>query len=225
MSALNARNLTIMAIMILAAALAFIIQPNKRLADMSDDVNLESMIPQSFGDWEHAQDIGAAVVNPQQQEVLNKIYTQTLSRTYRNSKGEFIMLSIAYGEDQSDSKQLHLPDVCYPAQGFQLKAKAKGVLHTDFGDIRVKRLDAFKGNRIEPLTYWTTVGNHVVLGGLENKLAQLDYGFKGFIPDGLIFRVSNIDSDSNAAYSIQSVFVNDLLKAVNSETRSKLSGL
>ncbi len=129
------------------------------------------------------------MVNPVQKETMARIYSQTLTRVYRNTAGESIMLSIAYGADQSDDKQMHYPEICYPAQGFQVLSRQNDVVKTDFGNIRVKRL-LTSGGRTEPLTYWSTVGNKVVNGSSgETKIEQLSYGFRGDIPDGLLFRV------------------------------------
>ena len=60
--------------------------------------------------------------------IINKIYNQTLTRTYINPRGDRIMLSIAYGRDQSDALQMHKPELCYPAQGFRLLNNQRGTL-------------------------------------------------------------------------------------------------
>lgn len=50
------------------------------------------------------------VVNPQTQELLDKLYSQILTRTYVNAKGYRIMLSLAYGSDQRGALQAHKID-------------------------------------------------------------------------------------------------------------------
>jgi len=47
------------------------------------------------------------IANPEQEAQINKIYNQTLTRTYVNPTGERIMLSIAYGGDQTDNMAVH----------------------------------------------------------------------------------------------------------------------
>ena len=135
------------------------------------------------------------------------------------------MLSIAYGADQSDAKQLHYPEVCYPAQGFQVVSTQPGIIRTDFGAIRVKRMLTVMGNRSEPLTYWTTVGNRVVMSGKETKLEQLRYGFRGEIPDGLLFRVSSITADADGGYALQQNFARALIATLPENDRLRLAGL
>lgn len=215
----------LMVLMIGASLLAILFRPAHRIADDGPAINLETMIPKQFGDWKEQPQQRAQIINPVQKETIERIYTQTLTRIYANSVGESIMLSIAYGADQSDAKQLHYPEVCYPAQGFQVLSNQVGVLQTDFGSIRVKRLLTVLGNRSEPLTYWTTVGNQVVVGGKETKLAQLRYGFKGLIPDGLLFRVSSITPDAQSGNNIQKDFVQNLISALSKRDKLKLAGL
>jgi hypothetical protein len=53
----------------------------------------------------------------------------------------------------------------------------------------------------------------------------LRYGFQGQIPDGLIFRVSNITSDAPLAYELQAGFVSQLLSALQPSQRQFLSGI
>lgn len=219
------RNMVMAVLMLLAAGVAMAIHPTHRIADDGPAVVLENMIPLQFGDWKDEPQQTGHIINPQVKEKLDRIYTATLSRTYVNSAGDRVMLSIAYGADQSDAKQLHYPEVCYPAQGFQLTSNQAGELRTDFGSIPVRRLSTVLGMRTEPLTYWTTVGNKAVLGGKQTKLEQLKYGFKGQIPDGLLFRVSSIGTDVESNYALQTRFVNALLPALSESTRAKLAGL
>lgn len=219
------RGVVLAVAMLAASGAAMALRPTHKIAVEGPAVDLGRLVPAQFGDWRSEPSRGGQIVNPQQEEMLERLYTQTLVRTYVNSKGERVMLSIAYGEDQSDAKQLHYPEVCYPAQGFQVISKELDVIKTDFGDIRVKKLLTVMGNRSEPLTYWTTVGNKVVVGGKETKLEQLKYGFKGQIPDGLLFRVSSITQDVEEGYAVQQNFVRVLAASLPSESRLRLAGL
>ncbi|WP_334107007.1 exosortase-associated protein EpsI, B-type [Methylobacillus sp.] len=219
------RNLILMVLMVAALVGASIWKPTHRLAQELGPIQLDSLVPVQFAEWREVPQAVANIVNPQQQETIERIYSQTLSRTYVNAQGEYIMLSIAYGEDQSDANQLHLPDVCYPAQGFQVRSSEKGTLETEFGSIRVKRLVTFMGSRIEPLTYWTTVGGSVVSGATETKIAQLKYGLRSTVPDGLIFRVSTITSDTEHAFEVQKAFVKEFLQILPVELRARVAGI
>ena len=169
MNTLLRTGIIIAALMMAASAAAVALRPTHKLADAGPKVDLEAMIPKQFGDWRIDDTIRPVLPSPDVQDKLDKIYNQTLARTYINSRGQRIMLSIAYGGDQSDSMQVHQPEVCYPAQGFQVRKSSLGQLATNHGALPVKRLVATQGSRIEPITYWITVGDEVINAGYKQK--------------------------------------------------------
>ncbi|MBC2732585.1 exosortase-associated protein EpsI, B-type [Thiobacillus sp.] len=225
MKLISFRHLVIGLCMFAAAGMALALKPTVRIVDSEPRLDLETLIPRTFGDWKIDETIVPLISNPEQQALIKEIYSQTLTRTYVNSNGEHIMLSIAYGGDQSDNMAVHKPEICYPAQGFQiLKNPTISSFATGEGSIPVKRLVATQGRRIEPITYWTTVGDTVAVNGLKWKLQQLKYGLTGKIPDGLLFRISSIQADDTKAYHIQDAFTRDLLKAMSPDGRQRIIG-
>lgn len=219
------RALFAVMLMLLGCAAAIAARPTKRLSAQTPGFSIAATIPERFGDWA-TEPTTAGVVNPQTQQLLKEIYSQVLSRTYRNQQtGERIMLSVAYGGDQSDANQIHIPDVCYPAQGFQVTAADRTVISTRWGNIPAKRLVTQMPGRPEPLTYWTTVGAHVAIGTMDRKLRQLAYEFHGEIPDGLILRVSSVTPDTTAAFAGQARFAADLVASLPPEARTRFAGL
>jgi EpsI family protein len=218
------RNFILLVLMLAASGLALALRPTNKVATQESAIDLEMIIPRAFGDWHAEKENPVQMVDPQQQELIDKIYTQTLSRTYVNNRGYRIMLSIAYGDDQRDSMQLHYPEVCYPAQGFSLKGKEKGTLTTENGLIPVTRILTNLGQRNEPVTYWTTVGDQVFQGGIEKKLVEIGYGLNGKIPDGLLVRISSIDAEAPHAFSVQAQFADQMLSALTPKYRQKLNG-
>lgn len=213
----------VMAALMCAAAIAgFAARPR---AKASTGIVLESAVPKAFGDWSEVRDPVAQVVNPQTQALLDKLYSQVLSRTYVNKQGYRVMLSLAYGDDQRGGLQAHRPEVCYPAQGFKVARIDDGGLATEFGTIEVRRLTTNLGQREEPVTYWLTVGDRVIRNKFDKRLAEIRLGLTGQIPDGLLFRVSSIDRDVARAFAMQQKFAADMLGAVPVEVRRQLSGL
>ena len=218
------RSLLIGLVMLLAAGLAVLMTPSRKVADGAPAINLDAMIPKAFGDWKVDEKAVALPVAPDVKAKLDKIYSQTLARTYVNGKGQRVMLSIAYGGDQSDTMQAHRPEVCYPAQGFQVEKQTTGTLGTPFGNLAVKRLVAHQGRRVEPITYWFVTGGQINTGSLERKLAQLRFGITGQIPDGLLFRISSLQPDVDQAFLSQTEFVVSLLQSITESARSHLIG-
>jgi EpsI family protein len=222
---ITATALTCAALMACASATGFIVRPSAKAADKGTALSLETIVPKRFGDWTEMTDQAAQVVNPQTQELLDKLYSQILTRSYVNRQGYRVMLSMAYGDDQRGGLQAHRPEVCYPAQGFKLGAVADGALTTAYGDIDVRRLSTNLGSRAEPVTYWLTVGDQIIRSDLDKRIAQIRLGLTGQIPDGLLFRVSSIDNDTAHGFAVQQQFVADMMASVSPTVRRQLSGL
>jgi EpsI family protein len=220
----NRLAFVIAALMCGASIGAVVARPGIKAASLGPAFSLEAMIPKQFRQWREDPQRIVQVVNPQTLGLLDKLYSETLSRTYVDASGYRIMLSLAYGSDQRGALQAHKPEACYPAQGFTLHRAEPGRIATPFGEIPVRRLFTSKGSREEPLTYWFTVGDRAVQGW-NTRLVELSYILTGRIPDGLLFRVSSIDPDQARANQMQDQFINQLLQAVSPAERKRLSGL
>ena len=205
-------------------ALTGALTPTQKVADARANFSLEAMIPKSFGGWTVDTSVVPLTPDPTQKELIAALYDQTLSRTYVNAQGQHVMLSIAYGGDQSKQLQLHLPEVCYVAQGFDMVKDRRDELATGFGKVPVKRLVARQNARNEPITYWITIGDKAVMSGLDQKMQRFMYGLSGRIPDGMLVRVSTIEADEGNAYKVQDRFVNQMLAAVDPQARVRLMG-
>lgn len=220
----SAINGFLLALMMLAAGLAWMLTPTRFLADQLPPLKLKQIVPTSFGEWRELSTGPAQIVDPSSQSLIDAIYTETLSRTYVNRDGYRIMLSIAYGRDQRDSLQLHQPEVCYPAQGFQLLNKEKVSLALNSHRISGTRIATRLGSRFEPVTYWTNVGEKVFRGGINKKLAEMQYGLHDLIPDGMLFRISSIDDNSQRAYANQESFAREIVESINPGSRPRFAG-
>ena len=210
--------------MIATAGLATAIKPKPITLDANNAVNLDTMVPKGFGQWKVDERYVPLRVDPQGQALLDKIYNQTLARTYVNNNGDRVMLSISYGGNQSGDLQVHRPEVCYTAQGFTVNQTTPGTLPTQFGELPVRRLVANKIGRNEPITYWLTIGNKAVQAGFEQRMQRLRFGLTGQIPDGMLVRISTISPDETPAYQLQAIFVRELLAVIGEQQRKRLIG-
>jgi len=218
----SAKHLIVGLVFALAAGLAVALKPVPKPRDANFD--LEKLVPRSFGDWRIDASIVPIPPSPDVQANLDKLYDQIVNRTYVNGAGQRIMLSIAYGGDQSDSLKAHRQEVCYSAQGFSIVELLQGEVRFDDRHIPATRLLAVKGGRSEPVTYWFTMGDHVVMSRVGRLLLQLRYGLQGEIPDGMLVRVSNLSGDSGASYQAHARFLQDMLKSIDPPAVSRLAG-
>ena len=220
----RARAALVVVLMVLSFAGAAAWRPTVKLSEQHPKVNLETMFPKTFGDWAVDDHMPAQLVSPDTAAVIKRTYDQTLSRTYVNGQGTRIMLSVAYGGDQSDATRAHHPEVCYPAQGFEIMKSRDEVVPLGGMSLRVRELQSRQGARFEPISYWIMVGDRVTLSGTEQKLAFLSYSMRGTIPDGMLVRVSSINPDAELAYRDHRQFIGDMLKAVPAEWRDQVFG-
>lgn len=225
MQAIKRSHFLIGLAMLAAAGLVLALTPRLKLADQGPTISLEAMIPKQFGEWKLEGTITSLIVSPDVQAQLDRTYSQMLMRNYVNDKGGRIMLSIAYGSDQSYSSQVHRPEMCYPAQGYQIQSMSKGSIDASGVKFPVMKLVATKGQRNEPITYWVMMGDSVVRGNWEQHIARLKYGLTGKIPYGIVIRVSTISANESQSYRIQEQFVRDMLGAVPMEYRKVLIGV
>jgi EpsI family protein len=185
---------------------------------------LDSMIPQAFGDWKMLPTPVGAVVNPVVDEVLARTYTELVTRVYVDTQGRRIMLSVAYGSNQSRDLQVHRPEVCYSAQGFLVSGLRKDHSNTSHGALPVMRLNATMGNRGEPITYWLRMGDSVVRGNIEQGLSRISAGLRRRPIDGIVFRVSSIGAAPDVEYRTHDAFIAALLRRLDQRGLWQLTG-
>lgn len=217
--------LLLAALMLAASVGGFLARPTLKAVDQAPEASLEHLVPRQFGEW---REVGAGpvqVVNPQTLALQDRLYSQIVNRVYVNAEGYRVMLSLAYGSDQTGALQAHKPEVCYPAQGFTVHDNEPAILATRFGEIPARRLRTSMGARHEPVTYWFTVGDRAVQGQLQKRLVQMRFGLTGRIPDGMLFRISSIDTDAAHAHRLQREFIDALLQHLSPFARKRLSGL
>lgn len=218
------RALTLAALMAATAGATILARPRSLLAAVGPRVDLEAMVPRRFGEWQIDPTFAPIQPSPDVIEKIASIYDATLNRTYINSRYQRVMLSIAYGGDQTGRLRVHRPESCYSAQGFAVTRVRDERVQFGSVAIPVKRLIGRLGGRNEPITYWIRVGEETVTGNIGQRLAQLRYGLAGEVPDGLIFRVSSIASDAEAAFRQQDSFIASLLAGADASTIERLVG-
>jgi len=66
-------------------------------------------------------------------------------------------------------------EICYPAQGVVPDNKQAGTLALNKGSNPVTRTLTSVGQRIEPVTYWTTIANQAAKSDTNKRFIQLSY--------------------------------------------------
>jgi EpsI family protein len=173
---------------------------------------LEDAIPKRIGRWDFVTNSGL-VVAPEDQLVL-AVYSQLLTRVYYDGKAP-IWLLIAYSADQTGFLQVHRPEFCYTAAGYELSDFAPHQINLDGStSITTNSLTAVRADSTEKLIYWTRIGNHIPLSWAQQKLTVAEDNLQRLIPDAALVRISTIGIDEATAMKTMDEFVRSMLASV-----------
>jgi hypothetical protein len=77
------------------------------------------------------------------------------------------------------------------------------------------RMDAVMGARQEFVTYWMRVGDQLARGSLQRNLVRMHFAVRGYIADGLLFRVSEVTQGRAVdSYRLQDEFMRAMLAEI-----------
>ena len=213
--------------MLAAAALATAATP--RFKSLASAPSLDVTVPMAFGDWKAVPQVGAQVsVSHGVEAAYDQPYDQTVMRTYVNTTGEAVMLALAWGERQRQDIKVHRPEVCYPAQGYQVFNLQPGNPLSVAGRSQpVPTVTLLAGTRgsLEAVRYWIRIGNSYGGDGLKARWYILQEGLNGRIPDGILVRASQrirTAEDVPRANQVMEQFLIALTEAVPPSTRAML---
>ncbi len=210
--------------MLIAAVAALFMTP--RGAAPGTNLDLEQIVPKAFGAWRLDETVRPILPRADDDEdsLANRLYDQTVSRTYLNADGERLMLVVAYGRSQSDALQVHRPERCYASFGFDISEPRYKTVSVAGDTLPVTLLETQRQTRHEPVTYWTRIGSDVPRSGLEQQWARLKFGLRGKVPDGVLVRVSTLSRQSDVAFEKQGAFITDLINAIDPAHRDFFVG-
>lgn len=212
-------------LMCVGSVLGTSLRPTTFLADTKPPIELKALFPADFGPWKIDPSILPLEPSPDLKQALEESYSETLSRTYVRPDGKRIMLSIAYGRNQHKGMNWHRPEICYPAQGIPISVPTSRVeMHFGQQPLPISHLVAANPSRVEPISYWVVVGDRVTSFGRAHKLVSLSYGLRGYIPDGMLIRVSSINKNVDEAFEDQREFIIDMLQGMSPAARQIVLG-
>jgi EpsI family protein len=182
-----------------ASAAGYAAQPkvvNPRIANEKFD----SWIPARFGPWTVQGTSG--VVLPPPDALSDRLYDNLVTRVYHGPGSAAVMMLIAYNFEQDGVLQLHRPEFCYPAGGYQLSATEPLTLTLDGREIPASAFTAVNAVQTEQVLYFTRLGDSFPRRWIEQRLSVLWANLHGRIPDGAMMRVSVLDTDQTRALAV-----------------------
>jgi EpsI family protein len=210
---LRRRDLLLGAPLVAAAAGALALTPRERL-NLLGDKQLEKAVPLTIGPWSVTPSNAVVLPDAAEGSLSARLYDQTVSRLYTSDSELPVMMVIAYGSTQSDQLQLHRPEVCYTAVGFQIADERKVEVPLQPGaTLPARELVARNNDRVEPILYWTRVGDFLPASGNEHRLMKLQSEMRGYVADGVLVRLSSIGEPSPEVFGALHRFARDMLAA------------
>lgn len=205
---LGRRTLIVGGAMTLTAAAAYAATPRRserRLASRK----LGELVATRIGPWSVTNPAGVIVAS---EEIENKDgYDQLLTRVYQGAGMPSIMLLIAYGSTQGGTLQLHRPETCYPGQGFGLRDFDELDFAVGTTPVRARRFTATRDDRVERVLYWTRIGRRFPMNTAQEYGAIIASVLQGLVPDGILVRVSTVDSDTKRASAAIETFARQMI--------------
>ena len=207
-----------------AAATGTALKPRREVRLLKSG-KLADAVPAVFGDWT-SQDMGDPLAVNGKGTLSAKLYNELVVRQYVNSRaGTGITLLLAYGGRQSDELQLHRPEVCYPAFGFNLtRSEATDIRIGPSVTLPVRRLVAEMEDRRESIVYWSRMGEYLPQSGGQQRGDRLRIAMQGIIPDGLLTRFSMTGDYPDQDWKTIDAFIAELVAAVAPAKRNVLIG-
>jgi len=218
---MNRRALIAGALCVGGAALAQQLKPH-RFVSLLQSAKLDDLVPRRFGSWT-SEDVGDPLALNGPGTLSSKLYNQLVTRAYSDRGERQILMLLAHGENQSDELQLHRPEVCYPAFGYELLQNQPTQLALG-GPVRLPARELLAKSPVdqERVVYWTRLGEHFPTSSGEQRRARFDNTMAGIVPDGVLCRFSIADTPKASDGLKQ--FLQELLGATGAQGRRVLIG-
>jgi EpsI family protein len=217
------RELLLGGLAVAALAASEALRPRRRFKLLQSGT-IADRIPATIGPWV-LEGVNGLVGADNPGQLERALYSEIVSRIYRNQEsGAEIMLLAAYGDTQSDLLQLHRPEACYPAVGFNIASSQPYRLALPGGAVLpVRHVVATINDRTENILYWTRMGENIPQSGRDQRVARLENAFRGLVTDGILVRLSML-GDSQKAFQILDEFTPQMLEQIARPKRPALIG-
>ncbi len=207
-----------------AAGAAYQLRPHRHTS-LLGAAKIADVVPMRFGDWT-GRDVSDLTAPVKAGSLMSTLYGQLIQRVYEHgASGLQIMTLVVHGDTQSNELQLHRPEICYPAYGFDLKANRPIRLQlAPAAALPARMLVCAAKERQENVVYWTRLGEFLPVTGNEQRLDRLKTSFQGLVADGLMARFSTVGADADGSFQLIRGFAPELIRATRAQFRPALIG-
>ncbi len=190
---------------------------------MIQGAKIDPLFPTKVGNWEFTTVNG--LVLPPADQMRDRLYNAILTRYYASPTNLPVMMLIAYNGKQDGMLQVHRPETCYPAAGYDLLKEE--IIPLDAGgglSVPGHYISARSTSRHEQLIYWTRIGNDFPVQWWAQHWAVAKENLKGRIPDGVLIRFSTAAPDDATAIRTLKRFIPEMIAELSPTARRLIFG-
>jgi EpsI family protein len=213
---LSRRQVLTGVLMASAAAVAAVRKPNIRVNYLGNH-DLEDVVPKRIGRWNFVTNSGLVI--PPNDQLQLALYSQLLTRVYSDGNNS-IELLIAYSAAETGFLQVHRPEFCYTAAGYQLSDFAlHKVQMPSAHSLTANTLTASRDASTEKLLYWVRIGDHIPHSWAQQKLIFAEDNLRRLIPDAALIRISTVGLADPQALATIDEFTREMIASVSAPLR------
>jgi EpsI family protein len=206
-----------------AAAVSEGLKPHREAA-LLEGAQLADIVPRGFGDWS-SEDVRDALALNQNGTLSARLYSDLVVRAYTKAGGPVVTMLLAYGRRQTETLQLHRPEICYPAFGYALARSEPIELPIGPGvQLPARRILAELADRRESVIYWSRVGEFFPQDPQQQRTARFRNTLQGVIADGVLSRFSIAGPYPEYGWMVLDDFIRQLIGAIPADRRKALVG-
>lgn len=191
---------------------------------------LADILPKQVGSWQELPNplVQVSLSTGATETTQDQPYDDQVTKTFADAEGHHIMVAVAYGAKQRQEVKIHRPELCYPAQGWKVRAQSPVVfdLQTPSGQaVLGHRMLAAQDQVAEAVSYWIRIGESYSDSPWTTRMVIIKEGLRGRMTDGVLVRFSQRISpgaDPGEAYARQEQFAKQFVAAVRQDGRTLL---
>lgn len=219
---LSRRNVVAGGLMIAASGLAYARAPTTQVPPIKKGA-IDASLPRTVLGWRFESSSG--LVLPPPDSLSDRLYDEIATRVYVGEDLPPVMLLVAYSNVQDGMLQVHRPETCYPVGGFALSDLQ--VVEMNVGASRPVPCRFFTAtgvSRTEQVLYWTRIGSEIPGRWFDQRMAVFRANLRGEVPDGILVRLSVLDTDAKSAIPVMERFTTALIRQLPTATRKLFVG-
>lgn len=195
----------------------------KHLSRRYAAVALADLLPVTCGAWHRRAALTPA---PEADDSLSlSLYSAQATTRFVHDNAASVSVFLAYGPVQDDARQIHRPEECYPAAGYDVRETGVVPLVVRPAlTIPLSCIEAEAREEVQHIGYWVRIGDRLAPTAASQRLALLRAAASGTIEDGLLVRCAVAGGTAAAAALVRADFIVAWINSLSDGQRAAVLG-